>query len=142
MKDKLVSDIYNDIKDLPRVGALSIKIADYVRNHKDYNLAQIGALIDEFYGASVGLSIAEEITCLFGTKQKKCHTGKWKVVDWYGLNHQKQYVIKYVEKTPTGIKIDCVMAQEKDLQDVLNLLAYAKNLSVTDIYERKDIDYD
>ena len=69
MEKVLASSIYKDLKLLKGANELSNIIADYVNTHETYTLAQIGQLIDEFYGNSCGLSIAEDITCLFGWKK-------------------------------------------------------------------------
>lgn len=58
-------DIDKYINDLPNHSQLAIKIADFVNVHKDYTLAQVGQIIDEFYGESNGLSIAEDIESIF-----------------------------------------------------------------------------
>ena len=53
------------LKGLPRSRELAEMITRYVKKHKDYNLAQIGNIIDGFYNRSCGLSIAEEIKCIW-----------------------------------------------------------------------------
>lgn len=63
--NKLYYEILNDIDDLPRCKQLAKKIYHYVKNHKYYNLAVIGSIIDDFYNYSCGLSIAGEIHALF-----------------------------------------------------------------------------
>ena len=52
------------LKDLPYNKKLAKTITKYVKENKDYNLAQIGSIIDRSYGGSCGLGIAEDIKCL------------------------------------------------------------------------------
>lgn len=66
MKERVsVEEIDKYITDLPRHEELSRNIADCVNTHSDYNLAQVGQIIDEHLGESRGLSIAEDIESIF-----------------------------------------------------------------------------
>ena len=53
------------LKDLPYNKELAKIITKYVKENKNYTLSQIDSLIDEFYGRSCGLGIAEDIKCLW-----------------------------------------------------------------------------
>ena len=61
----LKARIRHYLRDLPHNKELAKAITKYVKENKNYNLAQIGSIIDEFYGGSCGLGIAEEIKCLW-----------------------------------------------------------------------------
>ena len=65
-KEKWAKKILPYIDDLPRAKELAGKIADFVcENNEAYTLGQIGNIIDVFYGKSCGVSIADDIECLW-----------------------------------------------------------------------------
>jgi hypothetical protein len=60
-----IKSIQKYIKDLPDSENLAAKIYYYIKENKNYSLAQIGAIIDDHCGCSCGLSIAEDIGVIF-----------------------------------------------------------------------------
>lgn len=64
-KEKWAKKILPYIDDLPRARELANAIASYVDGSESYTKAQIGSVIDNFYGKSCGLSIADDIDCLW-----------------------------------------------------------------------------
>lgn len=62
--DSIVKDEWEILKticDLPKAKELAHKITLFVYSHDAYNKAQIASIIDDFYGESCGMGIADDL---------------------------------------------------------------------------------